>query len=279
MPVPCRDGDVEAVLSLPHRNPAAAEEAATDDFRRDPRQLERWTVPSEDVKINEVVPPRRSAVSAGFERSAPRAVDAGAVPVQPGSDALEHVDLARLDAAGRLWPDIEEQVPVAAGAPRQDADDLVHGLDPVVRLPGPLGAQGHTRLPRLPVVVRPDHLLGRQVIGVRAHVAVGRKPAEAAVQAVVDDDRWLGLAQDAIGRRLVPGNRSAIPVEPKDVDPAVACDELADLALHALDVGRVALGPAVGVAPIHRRVVPADAQSGFADGLGQLAADVALERP
>ena len=62
-----------------------------------------------------------------------------------------------------------------------------------------------------------------------------------------------------VGPLLVPGRGSAVVVEPQQVDLAVVGEQFRDLGLHALDELRVPGVAAVRIAPVHRRVIPADA--------------------
>ena len=175
---------------------------------------------------------------------------------------------------------IEQQVAIPARATDQHLQASGVGLDPVfVPAPGPLAAarDRHAGFPRALVVVCADALLGRIIISIGGKdLPVALSGAQ--VQTVVYDDPGLQLLDDLVGARLVVERFVPVPVEPEQVNAPALCEEFAHLRLHPAYKQRVALGAEVGVAPIHWREIPANAQALPPCPPGQLRTDVALER-
>ena len=144
---------------------------------------------AEHVQVNRVALARGGKSGAGFPRAAARSVNAFAVARQPNADRAQDIHLPRLDPPVRHGADVQQQIPVTARAPRQNADNARRRFDFIIGLPRPLRADRHAGLPWRPVVVGADPLFRCEEITVlRQFVLVQPFVEISHFQPVVDDD-------------------------------------------------------------------------------------------
>ena len=113
-------------------------------------------------------------------------------------------------------------------------------------------------------------------------LVLGRGEVAGQAVAVVDDDVGLEFEDHLVhlfGAPLLGGER-LVDVVPEDVDLAVVGHQLADEAVGVVDKALAGFGvgfaaDAVGVVPVHERVVEADAEAFGAGGFDELADEVA----
>ena len=173
-------------------------------------------------------------------------MDAFAVDVEPAADLAERLLELRLDRAVALRTHVHEEVAATRGDLDEVGDDVGAGLAALeVRIPRPLPAEGHARLPREEVVVGRDARI-RRGLEVRA------------------DDRGdlleqlfpVVLLDEGEDHRRVHGARVRRPTGDRlghgllgreEVGPEVRCDrgrQAAEAVVHQ-DVGLVLADPAV----------------------------------
>ena len=151
LPVGLRHGDLDAVVGLADLYVAAGEKAALDDLRRQRRKPQHVLGPCQNVQVNRIALAGAGEVLGRFVGTAARAVDALAVLGHPRPDLLQPIDLAVFDGAGRLRADVQQHVPVAAGATDQHVQAIGQRFHAVFRpAPRPLIVRRdrHARLPR-----------------------------------------------------------------------------------------------------------------------------------
>ena len=152
----------------------------------------------------------------------------------------------------------------------------VERLHRVIRLPRPLAADRHARLPRTVELELPDALLGRvEVAGV--------------ARAVVDEDVGLDGALHVDHARAAPHVELLRHVVPEAEERTVVHEQLAGLRLHVVRVAvevvrgarRLAAGTGereVGMVPVAGGVVRPERETGAPTGVGELLRHVAPER-
>ena len=231
------------------------------------------------------------------------AVDGAGVAVHPLGEGVEARHRAVVEVAARRGADVHDEVAAAGDVADQHLDALLLALPRrLVAVVAPRAGEGLAALPRRDGAVRAARgVLGLELLG-RDDVRRLRQ-----VQAVVEDDVGLQLANElhellalpvgaALAARAVVLVLRVGEVEPEDVDLPVLREQLRHLVAHVLGVlADVALlvhlrdfrGGAVAqrmlrvdrelrMVPVEERVVEADAQALGAEGVDDLAQQVAL---
>ena len=198
------------------------------------------------------------------------AVDGLAVGAEPPADGDQPLGGLRRQRPVRCRADVEEQVAAPGRALAEHADHLadaapVDGAGHVA----PRAVEGHAGLPG------PAHLGFLDVLLGRAEVLVQLGP-------VVDEDVRLEPADHGVAAAAVPrlgGPERPGHVIPQDVDLAIMGHEFPDAA--GREVAEPAAGllvvraaGAVGVVPVHQRIIEADLEAELAAGLDVLAHEV-----
>src|SRR6266851_3048659 len=198
-------------------------------------------------------------------------VDGFTVGVHPVADLGQDPDRLLGDRAVSPGSDIKQIIAAVANAGDEVADDGLRRLPVIVgTLIAPAIVEGHAALPGAAVGLGDDLLFGSgevsgELVAV-VHDDVGLKLEDHLVHA-------LGLPSPGVER---PGD-----VVPEHVDLAVVGEQLADEAVGVFDEALAGLliggaASAVGMVPVHERVVEADAQAFGAGGVDILADEIAL---
>ena len=241
------DTDRDVTRGLRHPGSAPRQHGAANDGSRNTGQNHGLALPAEQVEVYNIAFARAGDGLARLPGSAARAIDGIAIFGQPGAHCLQPPDLSRLDAAIRHGTNVEQQVAVPARTGNQRLEALLKGFHVVVRLPGPLFADGDATLPGAVVLELADALFGR--------VEILRQAVP-----VVDEDARLQLADHDVHRlRVVVRRGLAQAVEPEDVHRAVVGQQLADLRFQEGQVVRMAVGEGIRMMPVRLRVVEAEA--------------------
>jgi len=248
--------------------------AYSDDSGRlvEIKPLSRWssTRPEVDVNVQRVPLAREVVVVAKADGSASlRAVDRIAIGLQPGPNFTEHANRFFWDGAVGRGSDIEQVIAALLRARGEVIDDLASTLPfNVVLLISPAEVHGFAGLPSASVGL--DLVLG------------GREVAGEAI-AVVHDDFRLESEDHLVHLLGTPllGVEWPVDVVPENVNFAVVGHELTDEAVGVVDEALAGFGigsaaSAIGMMPIHKRVVEADAETLGASGLDEFADEVSL---